>query len=399
MSSVKSAKDRVIVTDVRYRMSLPIIRSLGKSGKTVVPTELPSTSKKLALGAYSKYASSLERLPVPKDPSFIEELRKLSSNDNPVILPVGIDSLEAIIENQNMVRDFAKIAVPTLESFHLANDKASLMEHAAGIGVPCPETTTLEPSESVAELSNRISFPAVIKYRQGELLRLDPQDRYFIAKSKDEFIAQFEIMHQKQDYPIVQEYVSGEGFGVSAVFDQNSNPLKIFCHRRLREYPIGGGPSCLCESAWNEELAAHAVRLLKSLSWTGVAMVEFKGSEETGYKLMEINPRFWGSIALAPIAGCDIASAMCDAANGVLAADSKPKPDYKLGAKMHFFLQDTLSILAYGKQSPSRVRYLLKNMWSVFNPKVRGGVFDFKDPAPAFRYLGNALKKTDKIIR
>lgn len=397
---IKEYGDEVIVTDVRYRMSLPIIRSLGKAGKKVICTELETTPKKSALGAYSKHATALERTPAPTDEGFLARLRELSGDKNPVIMPVGIDSLFTLSKHQEEVSSFARTALPRHDMLSLANDKNALISHAQQVGIPCPETTQQRDGESMDELLARLSFPLVVKYREGELLRLNPEDRYAIIKSPEEFPKIYSAMHEKQSFPIIQSYVEGDGYGVSCVFDQAHNPLAVFCHHRLREYPISGGPSCLCESIWNDDLANYAVKLLKSLEWTGVAMVEFKGSPEAGFKLMEINPRFWGSLALAPIAGCDIAAALYDAASGELAESSTTlKPSYKLNKKMHFFLQDALSVLAYSKKAPSRLAYLLKNIWSILSPSVRGGVFSISDPIPGFRYFLNALKKTDKIIR
>jgi predicted ATP-grasp superfamily ATP-dependent carboligase len=61
--------------------------------------------------------------------------------------------------------------------------------------------------------------------------------------------------------------------------------MSVRCDPRLRE--------------WSEQL-------LGALRWHGVAMVEFKWDEVRGTaSLMEINGRFWGSLALALSAGMD----------------------------------------------------------------------------------------------
>ena len=66
-------------------------------------------------------------------------------------------------------------------------------------------------------------------------------------------------------------------------------------HRRLREYPVTGGPSALAESIYDPMLMEQGLKLLDNLQWHGVAMVEFKKDERTGrYVLMEINPKFCG---------------------------------------------------------------------------------------------------------
>lgn len=392
--------ENVIVTDVRYRMSLPVIRSLGRAGARVICTDLAKTPERAALGFASKYAHACARLPDPEDAeAFFSALAALAQDTRPAVLPVGIDTLLALCSYPAEAESAFRTALPPLPSIQLANDKFALVRQAEAVGVPCPATTTLSAGEDVDALAARVPYPAVVKYRAGELLRLDPKDRYRIVATPEELARAFSSMHARQPYPLVQEYVPGEGFGVSAVFDKEHNPLQVFCHRRLREYPVTGGPSCLCESAWDEELVRHAVALLRSLGWVGVAMVEFKGGPAAGYKLMEINPRFWGSLALAPAAGCDIPLALYRAACGELAGSADPSPDYRLGKRMRFFLQDALALKGYLKRAPDKLPFALKYIGSLLDPRIADGVFSMGDPKPGLRYLRQALHKTDKIIR
>ena len=387
--------NNVIITDVRYRMSLPIIRSLGRAGKSIICTEPESTSEKAAIGAYSKYAKALLKTPPPsEEEAFIKSLEEISGGTKPVLMPVGIDSLLTVCARQDAVSKFARIAVPAIEDITLANNKASLLRHAEELGIPCPRTTSLADGEAIEALAELLEFPVVIKYREGELLHLGAEERYAIAYDKPGFIEIYTRMHSMQEKPIVQEYVTGGGWGVSAVFDKNHNPLKVFCHKRLREYPISGGPSSLCESVWDESLVQYAVKLLRSLNWVGVAMVEFKGTPGN-FKLMEINPRFWGSLALAPLSGCDIAAALFDAASGVTSA-GEPKPDYILGKKMRFFFQDAMSVLAGRKRTPASLRSSIKAFLSLFDLRIRGGVCSASDPKPGLRYLMNVIGKAGK---
>ncbi len=75
-------------------------------------------------------------------------------------------------------------------------------------------------------------------------------------------------------------------------------------HHRIREYPVTGGASVCAESFYEEELKGLGMKLLDHLKWEGVAMVEFKKDNKDGkYKLMEINPKLWGSLELAITAG------------------------------------------------------------------------------------------------
>lgn len=388
-----------MVTDVRYRMSLPIIRSLGKKKTYIIAADRESTPKNASLGFYSKYTSARIHLPPPdEEEAFLSALEASSGEERQVIIPVGMDTLTVLCRHRDRVAKHFDAALPPIGSLELANDKYALMKRAEEVSVPHPTTTVIGEDESFEELAARVSYPAVIKYRAGELLHLDPKDRYCIVKAPEELVSRYAEMHKRQSNPLVQEYVQGEGFGVSVVMDKYHNPMALFCHRRLHEYPISGGPSCLCESAWDSELAEYAVKLLRSLNWVGVAMVEFKGTKESGYKLMEINPRLWGSSALAPISGCDIGSAIVRAAIGERAEVKELSPEYKVGRRMRFFIQDILAFFGYCKKE-KKISFAIKYMASFLDVRTKDGVFSLSDPKPGLKYLATALKKKDKIIR
>src|SRR5205085_6819270 len=93
---------------------------------------------------------------------------------------------------------------------------------------------------------------------------------------------------------------------VFALFDRGAL-VADFAHRRLREKPPAGGASVLSESAPVDPcLREQVVRLLGSIGWHGVAMVEYKHDLRSGATvLMEVNGRFWGSLQLAVDAGVD----------------------------------------------------------------------------------------------
>ena len=399
MSAIRPA----VVTDVRYRMSLPVIRSLGKSGIPVISAERNECDLKSALGFYSKYSKMNTLISDAENKeAFFSDLQSLCENfsERPVIIPVGISTLLALCSERERLLQFADCALPPLSSIELANDKARLVPFAKECGVPVPETTFLGDSESVSELSERISFPAVIKLPRGEMLGLPPEKRYAIIDNKEDFVTAYNAFSEYDKCILVQQYIVGEGFGVSAVFDKNSEPLEIFCHRRIREYPSSGGPSSFCESIDAPKLADYAIKLLKKLNWVGVAMVEFKGSCETGFYLMEINPRFWGSSALAPNSGCNIPLALYRAASGETAAPYKSfSPHYKVGHKMRFLLQDLLAFPSYLKKSKNKFKFALFFILNLFNPSISDGVLSISDLRSSVQYLKNALKKTDSIVR
>jgi predicted ATP-grasp superfamily ATP-dependent carboligase len=77
----------------------------------------------------------------------------------------------------------------------------------------------------------------------------------------------------------------------------------------------------------------YAVRLLKALNWTGLAMVEFKVGA-SGAKLMEINGRVWGSLPLAVYSGMDFPARLVELClYGPPEMSALPASDYAIGVR------------------------------------------------------------------
>ena len=141
---------------------------------------------------------------------------------------------------------------------------------------------------------------------------------------------------------------------------RESELLGALCHRRVREYPITGGPSTCCESFYDEKMIDEAYELLKSFHFTGLAMVEFK--EDC---ILEVNPRVWGSFPMTEAAQSPIVAHYAQAAQG--GQVTYTAKDYRTGVKMRFFLNDTVAALSYLKAG--RVKEGLRGLGDFFTAK------------------------------
>ena len=59
-------------------------------------------------------------------------------------------------------------------------------------------------------------------------------------------------MHTMQEFPLVQD-ISAKASAYRGLY-RNGEPLRFFVIKRLREYPVTGGPSCFCKSIWDDRL-------------------------------------------------------------------------------------------------------------------------------------------------
>lgn len=376
----------VLITDVRYRYSIPVIRDLAAAGFRVVCAEYSDLPKHLSLGFYSKYCA--DTLLLTEENAVNEINRKCASLNSPVILPIGAKTTAALSKS----RPEYPVLLPKTDALERAGDKLFVVRSAEEVGIRVPKTRVLGDYESLAALSDDMKYPAVIKYRNGEALMLKVPDRYVIVKNRDEFIAEYTKMNERQSDPLAQEYIGGAGFGVSMVITGDGNIADFICHKRLREYPASGGPSSCCEAVFSRDMLVSAAALVKKIGLTGVAMIEFRGDAEKPY-LMEINPRFWGSSPLIEAAHSSFYRSVVSAALGkAVTLDPKTaQPAYRVGAKMRFFPQDLIGFGSNFRQSDSKLRFTASYLASVLDPRVRDGVFRLRDPAPYIRYLKNGF--------
>jgi len=135
-----------------------------------------------------------------------------------------------------------------------------------------------------------------------------------------------------------------------------------FSHRRLREKPPSGGVSVLSESIEiDKTLYSHAETLLKIYNWNGVAMFEYKITDEGIPYLMEINGRFWGSLQLAIDSGIDFPYLL-------FLVFSKNQDhincEYKTKIKLRWLLGDIDNLLITLKDKKNSLKFKLNSIFS-----------------------------------
>lgn len=359
-----------IVTDAKYRMTLPMIRCLGEAGVKVVC--VAEDDGNVPVGFYSKWCA--EKRMAASGRLYIKALADLCQSyveegKKPALLCVGGKTCDVVSANRTLFDSVAGVLLSSPDVLELANDKQRLLEAARSIGVPVPTQYTPET----------VRFPCIVKYRCGEKLGKAASKRYAILRSEEEFSKKYPAFTQHDEYPLLQEYLTGVGVGVSVLTDREGVPVDYICHRRLREYPASGGPSSLCESFFDPELVRHAVRLLQHIGFVGVGMVEFKAGADGVYKLMEINPRVWGSYALTRAAGSLFTFnwARLSAGDRLPPADLE-QPPYRTGVKLQFLPSELR--LAVSRKRPGIVADIL-------NPAIHDGVFELGDWKGGLGYL------------
>ena len=301
-----------IVTDALWRKSVSAIRALGASGYSVFALG----DGRLTTGFHSRYTSRRFIGPAAADDpdGFGETLGRAieaAGGEPAAVLPMEDATCEWLLSHGGELAENVTWLLPPDASFALARDKARTFALAEELGIPAPRTYA---PASVGELNELVSANPiedfVVKPRTGS-------GSSGVLYGSDIRARSLEKHWELHGPLLLQERIPRDGvaYGVSMLFDRAGRERAAFAHRRLREYPLSGGPSTQRVSVELGELHSYSQQLLSSLDWVGVAMVEWKVHPQGDRPmLIEINPRFWGSLALAVRAGVDFPTLYADAA-------------------------------------------------------------------------------------
>lgn len=381
----------IIVADGEQRSALATVRSLGRAGHRV---HVAFSEDAADLAGRSRFAAGRHKVTAPSADrdAFARDLARLAHElGADVVLPVTDVSVQAVLEQNALFADVI-LPLPSLESFELIASKERSLALARELGLQTPTQAVLaHPDERASLDSAGLVFPAVLKPSSSVRAHTGGGSHrgVFYAEDREQLDASLDTI-PSSSYPIlVQRRVEGPGMGLFFLL-WDGRVIARFAHRRLREKPPSGGVSVLRESmAFDEELGAISLRLLREAEWRGVAMVEFKIDRATGSPfLMEVNGRLWGSLQLAIDAGVDFPRLLIEAALG---QDPEPVLDYQVGKRCRWLWGDTDHLLARLRRSrkaldlpsghPSRVGAVLAYL-AGFRPGQGSEVWRWNDRGP-----------------
>lgn len=374
-----------IVTDVKYRMALSLIRDLADHHIPVIACH-SGPGRPYAFD--SKGVTRTVLLPdAQTEPDrFLQELADLcrSCAEPPVVLPVGAKTLGLLCSGQGRAAldGLCRTCLPDADALDLANDKARLAELARRLRVPVPEEYF--PADDAA--FDALPYPVVLKPTCGEKQGLSAEQRYVIARDAQTARKAYAAFTFDGQPPVVQQYIAGGGIGYS-VLAKGGKIMGSICHKRIREYPLSGGPSTCCTVIDGSFVAEHARNLVKALNFTGLAMIEFKLDEQGNPFLLEINPRLWGTFPLTRASNSSMGYDWYALAAG-LPAEQRPA---LVGTRMYYLLSDVRRAAAALKKG--RMGEVLSSVGDWLLPRAKEAIWEWRDPKASKNYLLSYLQR------
>jgi predicted ATP-grasp superfamily ATP-dependent carboligase len=403
---LRSVGNKVLINDPGgCRAALLVVRSLRKRN---IDTTVLVQKQEFSVSRFSRWRPESIYFPSPINDvkGFIEALIRLVSSGNYfTIFPVTDPTLIPISEHREQLSPYLRLVLPSHESVMTAFDKSKTLKLAQEIGVPIPKTFQVKNVSEAINVLEKIRYPTVIKPRQSYFWGKDGKatfSRPFYVNSASELISTYKKVEQKSPSPLIQEYVPGENISVAVLFDKGE--LKAACFIGVkRTLPVRGGTSVLRESIPPTQLLLNYTQeLLSDLCWHGVAEVEYRiDSRDLTPKLMEINPRVWGSMNVAIESGVDFPYLLYLLAKG---EHVDPVFNYKIGVKYRWLNGDFQNLISLFKgeqrlinaENSDKLNTVL-GFLKFYEANMHYDGFRMSDPAPFF--MDEALSVYDVAKR
>jgi predicted ATP-grasp superfamily ATP-dependent carboligase len=301
---------RVLVTDGETRACVAAVRGLAAAGFQVTAA---APSGHVAVAHWSRAAARRIRTadPVRDEAGFIASLeRTVRSRATDVLVPGSDASLLDVSRWRERLGPHVRIGLPSPADVWRTLDKAALTDAAARCGLAPPPTVVCnDPHEALAAAS-RLGYPVVIKPRRS-VIESGPIRRRAGSEPASDASELSAIAARLGDEVLVQRRAIGALVSFGGVF-AGARLLGEAVSRYRRTWRPGAGNACFSETIdGSPELRSRVCELLADLGWEGLFELELIEREDGGWHAIDMNPRPYGSMALAIGAGCNLPALWC----------------------------------------------------------------------------------------
>lgn len=301
-------KFRILLSSGEWHAALACVESLGRKGHQV---DVMSQSR-WAPAASSRYASKWISVCSEYDGStYLDFLWKaLQHSQYDLFIPISDRAIDLANAHRQLILSFTQMILPSHDAIILARDKAQTMRLAERLDVPIPRTLFPQSLKQAVWEAQTLGFPCVLKTPRGT-----GSKGVLIAKNEDEVRCFVEKYGRDCGMPILQEHRPGDTADLAAVCHKGTiiASHSFYCEPR---HMIGGTPPYVT-SIHDERILQHANKLVESLDWSGPIDFDFIRTADGECLLLEINPRFSGTISFASAVGIDLPQALLDTFTGI----------------------------------------------------------------------------------
>jgi predicted ATP-grasp superfamily ATP-dependent carboligase len=295
---------RILVTDGETRSVVAACRGLAADGFRV--TAVAGTRP-----APAHWSRSVERrvsLPHPLEDAetFVEGTRRIVEDGSYGVLIPGSDaSLDTLSGAREWIEPHVSMGLPPHGAVVASLNKLRVADAAVDAGLAAPETAVCDTADEAVAAAERMGFPVLLKpvsslievagvpMRVGSV-RVDDRER--LAGLAPSYGSPCLIERAEEGRIVSYAGVLADGQLLGAAVS-----------RYLRTWYPDAGNVCFSESIEVDPvLTEQVIELLQALRWQGIFELELIERTDGSFAVLDLNPRLYGSVALAIAAGANL---------------------------------------------------------------------------------------------
>jgi len=276
---------RILLTGAGGPSAISVWKSLGRDHELHM-----ADMDARAAGLY--LVAPAQRLVLPRgdDPQFVSIVREICRTR---AIDLVISTVDAeLVPLANGASEFqalgVKLALSSAEALSLCRDKHALLSRLASV-VPVPESQPL----TVELAAQTATFPRFAKPRLGA----GSTGAAIVRNAAD-----LEALPKDGSY-LLQELLPGEEYSVDVYVRGDGVAIAAVPRERMK---TDSGIAVTARTVHLPEIMDMAIHAAQGAGIRYVANVQFKRAADGIFKLLEINPRFPGTLPLTTAAGIDL---------------------------------------------------------------------------------------------
>jgi FAD-dependent urate hydroxylase len=310
MNLIRTRQDapNVLVTDAENRSVVAACRGLDATGFAVAA----AAGERPAAAHWSR--SCKERLvvahPLDDPEGFAGDIRRLVTGGRYAAIVPGSDaSLVSLSEHRDTLEPHVALGLPAGDGVARSLDKLVLAEAASAAGLPAPDSELCPGREAALAAAHRFGFPVVLKAARAVFQLGGARRPGSVRVSDGESLVR--LLPRYGNPCMVQRAEAGPILSFGGVL-AGGRLLGTAVSRYLRTwYPEAGNVSFSETVEPPRGLSDRIVTLLSIVGWEGIFEVELIARPDGSLSTIDLNPRVYGSLALAIAAGANLPALWC----------------------------------------------------------------------------------------
>jgi len=290
---------------------LAACRALHRAGYEVTA----ASSTALAAAQWSRACSHRIRVPDAGESSagFVARLcEELRRRPYATLIAGSDSSLLAISALREHIEPLTRLGLPSRSAVQSAMHRERLAQAASEVGMSTARTILCSGPQQAIEAAEELGLPVALKSVDAAhtgAAAVESAPKGEVVSTLAELAA---AAVQFRDGMLLQEWVAGNVVSVGGVF-AGERLLAAATSRYLRMWPPQSGSVAFSETVPPPPGLLEAVgRLMLAIGWEGIFELELIEAKAMAFVPIDLNPRPYGSMALANAAGAPLAAIWCD---------------------------------------------------------------------------------------